>query len=163
MAISSSRPGDDPHRLLAVATRYTQRGVRSTQDVLAHLRRAGASAGTAARVVVECRSRGIVDDRACAQLWADHWARRDYAWSAIRLKLSEKGLDAQTIDTAAHKLGNASQDEARARHAVTDAQRRSSSRSTPHQADRLARTLASRGFDSDLIERILNDTFGPRG
>ena len=145
----TARPGGECDRLLAVVTRYTQHRVRSTQDVLARLRRAGASTGTAAQVV--------------AELWADHWARRDYAWSAIRLKLSEKGLDAQTIDKAVHTLGSASQDEARARHAVTDALRRSSARSTPHQASRLARTLASRGFDSDLIERILNDTFGPRG
>ena len=159
----TARPGGECDRLLAVVTRYTQHSVRSTQDVLARLRRAGASTGTAAQVVAECRVRGIVDDDACAQLWADHWARRDYAWSAIRLKLSEKGLDAQTIDKAVHTLGSASQDEARARHAVTDALRRSSARSTPHQASRLARTLASRGFDSDLIERILNDTFGPRG
>jgi SOS response regulatory protein OraA/RecX len=100
----------------------------------------------------------MVDDRLCARLWADHWARRGYAWSAIRVKLSEKGLDEQAIEHAASWLGTASDDDARARLVIAQRLRR---RAGARQRSRLGRALASRGFDSDLIERILNESFGP--
>jgi len=95
-----------------------------------------------------------LDDRACAELWADHWARRGYAWSAIRLKLSEKGLDAHAIAHAASRLGTASSDDERARRIVTQHLRPGEGR---RQQARLGRMLASRGFDQDLIERVLSE------
>ena len=59
-----------------------------------------------------------------------------------------------------HKMGTASEDEGRARQLAAQ---RIRSDAGPRQRFSLARTLASRGFDSDLIERVLNDTFSPRG
>ena len=140
-----------------------RRGVHSARDVRERLRRAGASSESAAQVVAECRSRGLVDDAACARLWADHWSRRGYAWSVIRVKLSEKGLEAQVIEQAADRLGTAVQDETRVRQAVEASAERSARLPAEQQVSQLTRRLASRGFDSELIERVLSETFGPRG
>jgi len=165
--MSSSKPGDDVARALAALIRYTRAGVRSTRQVLAYLQQRGVSSDTAVRTVRLCQARGILDDRACARLWADHWARQGYAWAAIRQKLTEKGLDDSTIDDATHRLGLASDDGARARLVVAQRIRLPAPRSRqagrgagrPPRA-RLARTLASRGFDSELIERVLDESFG---
>ncbi|MBI3319541.1 MAG: regulatory protein RecX [Candidatus Omnitrophica bacterium] len=114
------------------------------------------SATRAARVVNDYRAHGVLDDRASARLWAGQWARRGYAASAIRVKLSAKGFDEDLIQDILQRYP-ASEDEERARLVMA---RRARHPATRLARARLARTLASRGFDSDLIERILNDSFG---
>ena len=166
---SSKREAKPTADVLSLAVRYTRARVRSVHEVSSYLQRRGVSRETATRVVTACQARGLVDDRACACLWADHWARRGYAWAAIRLKLSAKGLEDEAIDHAANGLEGASDDAARARlvaetylsrrHVSPDRRARRLSRSmAPHVAGGLARTLAARGFDADLIERILNES-----
>ena len=157
--MSSLKPADDVSRALAAAARYVRTSVRSTHELRAYLHRRGVSPDTAARVVTEGERRGWVDDRACARLWAEQWSRQGYAWAAIRLKLSAKGLHEHTIKDAANRLGMSSDDEARARLVAASYLRRHKGR-PGRQAGRLARTLASRGFGSDLIERVLNESFG---
>ena len=150
--MSSSKPA--AKQALATKTlRYAQVGVRSTRDVLTYLERRGASRQITARILAECRALGLLNDRAAARLWAEQWARRGYAAAAIRLKLQAKGFDTQISDEAAARAGSASDDEARARLLVASSLRRQSSR--PGRVQRLARVLASRGFDPDLIERVL--------
>ena len=112
------------------------------------------SAAAAARAVAECRRRGLVDDLAAARLWAGHWMRRGYAWSAIRQKLSAKGIDEPAIREAAQGLDVSADEVARARQLV-----RQRTRSSAGQA-RLARMLASRGFDEDVIGQVLTDSVG---
>ena len=107
-----------------------------------------------------CRARGWLDDAACARLWADHWAQRGYAWAAIRQKLTAKGLGDAAVEQAAQVLGLASDDEARASRLVASRMRRGPATGrgivlSPRQASRLARTLAGRGFDPQIIERVL--------
>ena len=144
--------------LVAAVARYSRTGVRSRCEAAAFLRRRGASAGLAAQVLAECRRCGLVDDRACAQLWADHWARRGYAWSAIRLKLADKGLDEEAIARAGQRAGMASDDGARARQLVAS---RARTGSGARQRVRLARALAARGYDAELIEQVLDESLGP--
>ena len=131
--------------------------VRSNEEVCAHLRRRGVSPRRAARALAACRARGLVDDRACARLWAEHWARQGYAWAAIRLKLSAKGLTDDAIRVAEQSMGRAPDDAARARQVVVQRARRAGSRGRLG----LARALASRGFDADVIDRILTESLGP--
>ena len=155
--MSSSRPSPDVASLLGWVSRSTRSGVRSTQQVAASLRRRGVAPEVVAQVVGACRRRGLLDDRACARLWADAWARKGYAWAAIRAKLAEKGLDEEAITQAGGRVGLAatSADEARARELL---QRRIGRRPGPTRAQ-AARLLAARGFDADLSERLLNDSF----
>ena len=155
--MSSSKPHDEP-RVLAAIPRYVRSGVRSTQEVLTYLRRRGVSPSRAARLVREYHARGLLDDRASARLWAEHWARGGYATATIQLKLSAKGFDEHVIHATIQQWCPASDDEERARVVLAQRARRTTAR--PARA-RLARILASRGFDSDVIERILNGSLGP--
>jgi len=149
--MSSSKPAVDA--LAAGVLRYARVGVRSTHDVLAYLKRRGASSEIAARILADCRTLGLLDDRAAARLWAEQWARRGYASAAIRLKLQAKGFDAQASDEAVVRAGSASDDETRARLIVTSYLQRQTVR--PGRSQRLARVLAARGFNQELIERVL--------
>ena len=148
----------DERHLLATIPRYVRCGVRSTQEALTYLRRHGVSVNRAERLVSAYHAQGWLDDRASARLWAEQWARRGYATATIRLKLSAKGFDERLIDETIQQRCPASDDEARARAVLAQHMRRHTAR--PARA-RLARALASRGFDSDVIERILNESLGP--
>ena len=166
--MSSSKPGSERDRTLAATLRYARSGVRSAAEVRAFLRRRGVAPGTMARLMTACRAHGSLDDRACARLWAGHWARRGYAGAAIAQRLAAKGLGAHTIDVALSHLARESPDDARARLLADSylrrqpgAPRRGRSWRAPRRAGRLARALASRGFDSDVIERVLGESFGP--
>ena len=122
---------------------------------MAYLRRQGISVRAAARAVRAYQAQGLLDDQAAARLWADHWARQGYAAAAIRAKLEARGFSARAIGDAAARSGLAAEDESRAR-AVIAARRRTGR----GDRARLARVLGSRGFDPDLIERLLNDAAG---
>ena len=156
--MSSSKLEDNTQRALTAATRYVRAGVRSTREALTYLQRRGVPGDLARRTVAAFHARGVLDDRACARLWAEHWARAGYAWSAIRRRLADKGLDEHTIEHAAAQWGRASDDDARARFVAAQHARRGVG---PRQRTRVARALSSRGFESDLIERVLNESFGP--
>lgn len=147
--MSSSKPGDE---VRAGVLRYLRTGVRSTRDALQYLSRRGLSLQRATGLVATFQAQGLLDDRAAARLWAEHWARQHYADSAIRLKLLAKGFDEPLARNTIARLLCDANDEERARRLLAQHLRRSSSRSVP---SRLARLLASRGFDSELIERVL--------
>lgn len=153
--MSSSNPGDEP-RAPAGLLRYLRSGVRSTHEVVSRLRQHGVSSRDAARLVRAYRARGVLDDRAGVRLWADHWARQGYASAAIRLKLAAKGFDAQAIEDTVSRFVPPSDDEARAR--VLLAQRRDRVSGRPGRA-RLARALAAHGFEPDVIERLLGESW----
>ena len=138
-------------RAWALATRYTQARVRSSHDVLTYLQRHDVPRSLGARTVAACQAQGLIDDHACAQLWAEHWARQGWAWVAIREKLLAKGLPAQAIEAASERLGGEAAERLRAQQFVE--QRGSIS---SHQRRRTARALAARGFDAELIEQLVD-------
>ena len=154
--MSSSKRANERSPLLDLVGRYTRRGVRSIQEVRASLERRGVPPAVAARAIAQAQALGMLDDEAGARLWADQWARRGYAWDAIRAKLSLKGFSDQAIERAATRLGLAGDDEARARLVAAAHLRRQ--RARPQSRWALARTLTSRGFDADVIERVLNES-----
>jgi len=127
-------------------------GVRSRQEALDYVARRGCPPDRAAAWVRACQRRGLIDDRAAARLWAGHWARQDYADAAIRTKLLAKGFPTALVDESLAALQSDTDDDARARRALAGSIRRAGGRRSP---SRLARALASRGFDSELIERLL--------
>ena len=120
------------------------------------LRRQGVPARAAARAVHTFKAQGLLDDRAAARLWAEQWARQGYAASAIRLKLSEKGFSDGLVAEIITRYHPPADDEARARHLMA---RRAHPRTSRAPRVRLARALASRGFDAELIERLLGGSF----
>ena len=162
----SSKPSEVA-RLVRGATRYAKARVRSQRELTAYLDRQDAPRTAAAQVLETLRRQGLVDDAACARLWAEHWARQGYAWSAIQDKLAAKGLDDAAIASAARSHGTASADSARAVAAVEHLIRRSPGRVPrslhPARTDRarVSRWLASHGFDDELIGRVLDRVCGP--
>ena len=155
---SSKRWWGDVAPAVTLALRYVQAGVRSRQNVVTYLRRRGVAADSANRAVTALCTRGLLDDRTGARLWADHWARRGYARMAIRLKLAARGFDDEIVDHAIARLGISGDDEARAREVAA---RFGHARAGRSERTRAARTLAARGFDPDLIEQVLNESFDP--
>lgn len=150
--MSSSKRAHEVSRGVTALTRYARAGVRSRQQVLAHLRRSGVSPRAALRLVQACEARGVVDDEAAARLWADQWARQGWAWAAIHAKLEARGFTPQAIERAQTRLRGTAEDEPRARQLLAERLRRGRG-----DRARLARTLASRGFDPDLIDRLLDE------
>ena len=138
-------------RARALATRYTQARVRSSHDVLTYLQRHDVPRSLGARTVAACQAHGLIDDHACARLWAEHWARSGWAWVVIREKLLAKGLPAQAIEAAAERVGDKMAESLRARQLIEQR-----GLAGPHQRRRMARTLAARGFETELIEQLVD-------
>lgn len=132
-------------------------------EVRRYLRQRGVTGPEADRILEACRRRGVVDDRACAQLWADHWGRQGYAAAAIRAKLAAKALPAPAIDDAL-QAALSGDEEARARQVAADylARAHAARPAGSRLINRLARRLSARGFDPDVIARILPDAHAER-
>ena len=142
--------------MLEAALRYAGCHTRSILEVRTYLARRGASAEETSCAIAECQARNLLDDRACARLWADHWARQGYAWAAIHAKLTARGLDAVARD-AAIPADAAADDAARARTLIGS---RRAQGDTGRARVRAARRLAGKGFDPDLIAQLLEESFG---
>lgn len=109
--------------------------------------------GAAARAVVaQGRRQGWLDDRACAKLWADHWARQGYAWTAVADRLRAKGLDEASIGLAGEELGLARADRTRAQELVS---RWAAGAANARALERAARRLAARGYDAEFIDDVV--------
>ena len=143
-----------------MASRYLRFGTRSTAQVRAYLAARQVPERLIGRLVVECSRAGRLDDRACAKLWATTLAERGYAQAAIRSQLAVKGLDAALIEQVLSTPAARAPDDARAR-TMAEALLRGRSPRGPQLRRRLARRLASRGFDAELIDRVLADSLGP--
>ncbi len=153
--MSSSSEAGDATRARAIAVKFTTGRVRSGRELEARLQRAGVAARLVRQVVNECLAAGLLDDEACARLWAGHWARRGYAWRVIEARLSAKGLAGALIERAAGVVGSgptADEDRARMVAAVC-----ASDPLDPRGRRRLAQRLAARGFETDLIGKVLSE------
>ncbi|MBI4354200.1 MAG: RecX family transcriptional regulator [Candidatus Omnitrophica bacterium] len=105
-------------------------------------------------IVEACSREGLVDDRVAAKLWAETLVDRGYALSAIRAQLSERGFDDSTVEHALKTLRASEGDEQRARAMVATLRKTSSLRARNARAS-VSRRLARRGFDPELINRLL--------
>lgn len=155
--MSSSKPAaGNPATAVERLTRYVRTRVRSTSEARDYLRHLGMRPSAIQRAVAACQVCGWLDDSACARLWASHWARQGYAWAAIRLKLLEKGLSETSIASATEAMDvTAAGDAERARQVLARHLRRGAGSAPPRP--RLARILASRGFDSETIDHLLRE------
>ena len=148
--MSSSRPRRRPASLIRT---YLRTGTRSRADVAAYLRRRGLSPTAALDVTRALQRCGAVDDRACAKLWMQRLADEGYAWPTIRERLRKKQLSERLI----HELLTDARHEPddRRLRAIATARLARLPASDPRRHRRLARYLASRGFDPDLITQVL--------
>lgn len=165
MSSSKPPPRDEAGRARRLARRYLRFGVRSIHELRAHLQASQVSDRTAASVIAACARQGLVDDRACAKLWAVKLADRGYAWAAVREQLLNKGLEPRVIAQVLAPLASREPDAARARLLLERemdrgrAARGRTSRRRLHA--RWARLLARRGFEPDLIAQVFADSPEP--
>ncbi|MBI3010331.1 MAG: RecX family transcriptional regulator [Candidatus Omnitrophica bacterium] len=151
-----NRVNKKPKTIAEAAFRYASRQVRSVEQVRCYLRQHGVNAAAARKVIADCRVRGLLDDAACAQLWAQNWARQGYGWAAIREKLKAKGLEDSSIACAENQLGGFEGEMERAEEWMRRYKWRNKG-NAPLQRLRLANRLRSRGFDTDVVERLLGE------
>ena len=141
----------DPARLIRT---YLRTGTRSRAEVRAYLRQRGMAVPDAARVTRELERSGALDDRVCAKLWMQRLADAGYAWPVIRERLREKQLSERLINECLTHARDDDPDHDRLR-AIATARLAHLPASDSRRRQRLARWLASRGFDLDLIEPVL--------
>ena len=156
--------GEEPsRRALALARRYARFRARSTAELQAYLQRQRFPQPLIDRVITECVEEGLLDDRACAKLWATHLADRGDAWGAVREQLLAKGLDQELIAEVLASLQARADDATRARDLAQASLARKGLGRRPgadrRLHDRVARLLSQRGFDSELIDRVLAEFF----
>jgi SOS response regulatory protein OraA/RecX len=169
MVSKQSASNHDSRRALALARRYVRFGTRSTAEVRTYLQQQHVPQRLIERLIADWSREGLLDDRACAKLLATHLADRGYAWATIHEQLLAKGLDQDLVTQVIAPLEARADDATRARALVVQLRGRrrehrprnlpASRRSA--QAGRVARFLAQRGFDSELIDRVLTESFGP--
>ena len=151
-------PGADT-RTLQVVRRYLRAGARSAHELRAFLRKRGVPESTVRSLVAGSAKLGWLDDETCAKLCSLHWANQGYATDAIRTRLLAKGLDPSVVFRTLLHLHLAGDDEPRARALVQRRRRGASSgrsAASSHRTHRhLAGLLARRGFEQDLIDRVL--------
>ena len=165
MVAASSKTSQAFRSALTAARRYLRYGTRSTQQVRAHLAARGVPKALAESVIDACTRARQLDDQASVTLWVNHLADRGYAWSAIHQLLLTKGFDAQYVAETIQRMHASAPDLERARAVVRARASRGAAglrASTLRRRQQLARLLARRGFDSDLIERVLVESFGDR-
>lgn len=167
MSSSKLRRNDPSARAWGLARRWLRFGTRSTAELRTYLRSKQVPHALIPIMVQRAGAVGLVDDRACAALWATRLADQGYAREAIRRRLEAKGLAVPLQDD----------DESRAREVVQRvlslagardprpgiprprAEGRGQTIRGLRLQRRLARLLAQRGFDSDLIDRVLAESF----
>ncbi len=154
---SLKRPARDVDRWLRAARRYLRFGTRSRAQVRDYLIDRKAPEPVVADVLAACAREGLIDDRVAAKLWAETLRQRGYALSAIHLQLQERGFDDSTIEQALNALRVREDDEQRARMVVAQILTKTSSGSARGRRASVARRLARRGFDPELIDRLLSE------
>jgi len=142
-----------------VTRRYLRYGTRSVSELRAHLASRGVSEDAIADVVCACERAGALDDRVCAKLIAAARAAKGYASGSIREHLAGKGLARGVVESAVRSIQAETTDEERARTVVRTRLSRRLEASVRLRLS-LARVLARRGFDEELIDRVLREALG---
>ena len=145
------------HRALTVAKRYVRFGNRSTAELRAYLQERRVAERLIPAVIEEATRRGLLDDEACAKLCAGVLNQQGYAWAAVHEQLRAKGFTDEVVERILKPLQADADDATRARALVRSHLRDPS----PRRRAWLARWLARRGFDPELIDEILAESCEP--
>lgn len=128
----------------------------SEMELLTKLRRAGYSDSEADAAIEECRSRHYLDDELLAADCVEVLRQRNMGTRQIKLKLSRRGLDMETVsellaqDPDAEKIA--------AKRAMESKLRLLKNETDPRKKqEKLFRFLAGRGFTAEVIFKVLNN------
>lgn len=147
------RVQDDALKLLAYRP-------RSRAELQARLVRKGYSEETIKQVLTRLERAGWVDDAQFAALWVRQRARRKkLGRDRLRWELHHKGIDRETAEAAVAAEVNDDSELVQARLVAAQARSQLIGIEPRKAARRLAGRLARRGFRSDLIWRVVRETF----
>lgn len=138
--------------LIALAPRAKSRG-----ELFAHLKKRGITEDVANAVLFRLQERGYVNDLEFARQWSESRQRaKRLSKRVIAAELREKGVSAEIIETVLTDIKN--DDEfANARH-FAERKLKSSARLEQEVIYRRVHSaLARKGFDLDLISRVMRE------
>ncbi len=108
--IAQMQGGDLAARAYDKALRYLAPRPRSRAEVAAHLERAGVPAEVVTEVMSQLQEQGYIDDDAFAAWWVDNRQRfSPRGTQALRLELTQKGVDRDVIDGALAQVDSTAQ------------------------------------------------------
>lgn len=145
---TKARPAD---RYLDDALRYLARCDRTASQIETHLLRTGATAAQARAVLAKLTALRYVDDEAYALRWAESRLRRvPMGKERLRAELLGKGLDEPVVERALAACYGGRDEESLGRAALSGRNKR-----TKTSARKAAGFLRQRGFEEEVIERVI--------
>lgn len=144
---------DQLHRSLNSALRYMSPRPRSEVEIRTRLSRHRFDTETIQKVLAELKKQGLVDDVAFAQFWRENRENfRPRSRRLMELELKQKGVDAEIIAKATIDVD----DDQGAYRAAQKKARSLSGLDYPSFRKRMGSFLKRRGFDYELINRIID-------
>ncbi|MFO7153889.1 MAG: RecX family transcriptional regulator [Caldicoprobacter oshimai] len=137
------------------ALRYLGFRSRTQKEVEEYLRRKGFEAEAIEKAIEKLKGYGFIDDKDFASNWVNSRMRNNpKSRAAMALELRQKGVDAEIIDEVM-ELVPREQEEAVANRLAQKYYERYREVDERERMYKTAQALARRGFDWELIERII--------
>lgn len=154
-----AEPIDDVDAAREAALKLLERTRRTRVDLERRLHDKGFTPNATAEALDRLTRVGLIDDAEFARAFlSGRWGRRPAGWSRLRQELRAKGVGDDAIESARAQIAQreGGVDEfATARKLVEQARRRMAALEPAKQRQRIYALLARRGYDGDLIRRVL--------
>jgi len=138
------------------ALRYLGFRARTQKEVEEHLRRKGFGGQAIEKAVEKLKGYGFIDDRAFASNWVNSRLRNSpKGRAAMAWELKQKGVDAEIIDEVIGSISGEQEEAVANRLAQKYYERYREVEDKRKRAYKVAQALARRGFDWELIQRVI--------
>lgn len=151
-------PAADPEQVARlILLRQLEVGPRTRAQLASTLAARGVPDDAAVRVLDRFEEVGLIDDETFARLWVEsRQAGRLLARRALRQELRQRGVAAETVDSALQDVSDDQEREA-ARALVRRRARGMAALPRPVQVRRLAGALARKGYPAGLSHAVIRD------
>ena len=157
--IGHSTNGDPLTTAKTDALRLLKFRPRSRRELSDRLAGRGYEEETIQAVLNELEKHRLINDAGFAKLWAtNRLEQRGFGSRRVRQELRAKGLDDALIQTTLQEVAGNADENARASDVAQRYLRRLAGLETSARKRRLWGFLARRGFPSNVINRVINDT-----
>ncbi len=154
-----AEPIDDADAAREAALKLLDRTRRTRVDLERRLADKGFTPNATAEALDRLTRVGLIDDAEFARAFlAGRWGRRPAGWSRLRQELRAKGVGDDAIESAREQVvqRDGGVDEfATASKLVAQARKRMAGLDAQKQRQRIYALLARRGYDGDLVRRVL--------
>ncbi len=152
-----SYPGEEgkAEQAYQKALRYLSFRPRTQKEVEEYLRRKGFEREAIEKAIEKLKGYGFVDDRAFALSWVSSRLRNSpKGRAAMAWELRQRGVDAEIIDEVVESIPG-EQEEAVANRLAQKYYEKYRGVDERERAHKIAQALARRGFDWELINRVI--------